>query len=880
MRLFALILTFATCIAPAMVHSQTGNSQAHRFAALRADGNGVAALQHRTTVKVSNEPLEDALRTLLGQAQLGVTIDRELPGLRRRVTLNAELPLAEAILRLLAGSALQLMVADNGQTVLLRTSAPAVPVRGTVAGQVLEAGGDVVAHAGVQLVGARAATNTDAFGRFSLRLPAGEHTLELSALGYAPAQVAVRVAPDSTTNMMVQLELAPTPLAQEVVTPGFYGIMSQSVAAPQTLTREDIETGAQLVEDLYRAATRIPGVASNDLSSAFHVRGGSNDELYATLDGVELLEPFHLKDFDGGLSILDVGAIGGVSLTTGGYGAEYGDRMSGVFEMRTVDTRPERPITTLAVSLTNLRGMSQGSFDDGKGGWLLSARRGYLEYALKLANEDNLKPTYFDGLAKVEYRLGDKHALSAHLLVAQDGMHLVDGPDDPVLDSEYSSRYAWLRWNADWSERVLSRTLFSFGNLEWQRHGIGISPLDDVQNLTVADDRSYNTGGVRQDWSFALSEQLYLRAGFQFAAQTGHYDYYRTERPAIIVDNRFSLRYDTTQVNLDPDGSRMGAYVTQRLRLWSPLTVEAGVRYDRYTHSDDAWLDPRVSASLRLGTSTTLRAAWGIYHQAEQLYRLQVQDGVSQFGEPERSEHRIVGVEQTLFHGLTARVEAYDKKLEVRPRFISLDHRLDGFPELGADRVLTRATTGNARGIEFFVKNSGEPFEWSASYGLAEARDRLQDGTWVPRDYDQRHAINADIAYRPSSSWRFATAWQYHSGWPITGYDYVRESNANNVEAAVIEGRNGPAYAITRKFHRRNSDRLPAYHRLDARLSRQFTTKRGRVLVYVDVFNVYNRSNPRALDRFVTFNNGVPNFGNDIDEQIPRLPSIGITWDF
>jgi hypothetical protein len=880
MRRFALVLTLTACIAPALVHSQTNNSPTNRFAALRADGNGITALRNRVTVTVAGEPLEDALRTMLAQAQLGVTIDRELPGLRRRVTLNAELPLAEAILRLLSESALQLMVADNGQTVLVRRSRPAVPARGTVAGQVFEAGGDPVAHARVEVVGNRAATSTDAAGHFSFRIPAGAHVLELNTLGYAPTQVAVHVAPDSTTNVLVQLELAPTPLAQVVVTPGFYGIMSQSVAAPQTLTRDDIETGAQLVEDLYRAATRIPGVASNDLSSAFHVRGGSNDELYATLDGVELLEPFHLKDFDGGLSILDVGAIGGVSLNTGGYGAEYGDRMSGVFEMRTVDARPERPITTLALSLTNLRGMSQGSFGGGKGGWLLSARKGYLEYALKLANEDNLKPTYFDGLAKVEYQLSEKHALSGHLLVAQDGMHLVDGPNDPVLDSDYSSRYAWLRWNADWSERVLSRTLFSLGNLDWQRRGIGVSPLDDVQNLTVADDRNYSTGGLRQDWSFALSERLFLRAGFQLGAQAAHYDYYRTERPAIIVNNQFSLRYDTTQVAFDPDGTRIGAYVTQRVRLWSPLTVEAGVRYDRYTHSDDEWVDPRVSASLRLGAATTLRAAWGIYHQAEQMYRLQVQDGMSQFGEPERSEQRILGIEQTLFHGVTARVEAYDKKLDVRPRFISLDHRLDGFPELGADRVRTRATTGAARGVEFFLKKSGEPFDWSASYTLAEAKDRLPDDTWVPRDYDQRHAIYADIAYRPASSWRVSTAWQYHSGWPITGYDYVRESNANNVEAAVIQGVGGPAFAITRQFHRRNSDRLPAYHRLDARLSRQFTTKRGRVLLYVDVFNLYNRRNPRALDRNVTFTNGVPSFGNDIDEQIPRLPSMGITWDF
>src|SRR4051812_31335487 len=94
-------------------------------------------------------------------------------------------------------------------------------------------------------------------------------------------------------------------LAEVVVTPSRFGVADERVGVGATLTAAELETLPQIGNDLYRSIARLPGLAADDFTAAFWVRGAPNRELLARLDGVELIEPFHLKDIDGALSIVD-----------------------------------------------------------------------------------------------------------------------------------------------------------------------------------------------------------------------------------------------------------------------------------------------------------------------------------------------------------------------------------------------------------------------------------------------------------------------------------------------------------------------------------------------------------------------------------------------
>jgi hypothetical protein len=78
-----------------------------------------------------------------------------------------------------------------------------------------------------------------------------------------------------------------------------------------------------------------------------------------------------------------------------------------------------------------------------------------------------------------------------------------------------------------------------------------------------------------------------------------------------------------------------------------------------------------------------------------------------------------------------------------------------------------------------------------------------------------------------------------------------------------------------------NSATLPAYHRLDVRVSREVPTRRGRLFFFIDVYNLYNRENARAVTLSLEdLRNGRPMVREINERLLPRLPAFGVQWEF
>jgi hypothetical protein len=745
--------------------------------------------------------------------------------------------------------------------------------QGSIAGQIRAADTRApLAGAIVSIAGSDDAAQTDEQGRFTLPLVSdGVYTLQVRRIGYTAGSIRnVVVSAGASADVVGELEPAPTSLDPVLVrsSAASYASPAQLSPAPPraVLSRDEIQAAPQLAADAFRALARVPGVSSSDLSAGFRVRGSPNREVLLLFDGMELYEPFHLRDFDGALSIIDPTVLGSAALNTGGFGARYGGHLAGVLELSSRDDAPADGNTVLAAGIGGLGAMHRSSFASGRGDWIVSARRGMLGTALSIAGDNRgLSPHYYDAYSRLRFRPSGSQEISLSVLRSADDLRF-DADEMATLQSDNASSYAWINWRTELSPRISRAAVLSYARLYWKRDGWNDG--GEQPELDVSDRRTFHAIALREDWSFDAARWLHFDAGAELQRLDAKYDYTRLQVRPRVQAARWVSESNDADASLAPVSHSLGMYISQRIRPLSALTLETGVRYDRRSETKVGTVDPRASLALALDEGTTLRASWGRYSQPQELYELQVQDGVSQIAPPERAEERSIAIERR-DGPLTLSLAAYDRRrLRINPRFINLESSIDVFPEASPDRVRIAPVSGDARGIEAAASSVVGSLRWSASYALAFNND-IVDGQRVPSAFEQRHTFHIDLDWQPSDSWRVSAGWQLHSGWPVTPITFEVDS--------LRDG----SHHVRAQYGSMNSGRLALYHRLDLRVSNERTLGIGRLSVYLDLFNAYDRDNPRGLGYTVAdWNAARADVRKRSMSQLPLLPTVGARWVF
>src|SRR5262245_10667447 len=170
--------------------------------------------------------------------------------------------------------------------------------------------------------------------------------------------------------------------------------------AGTTVTSAEMNATPALGGDVMRVTNRLPCISIVGISAKPQIRGGVNDETLILMDGVELLDPFHLADFQSIFSSVDDRTVDTIDVYTGGFPARYGNRMSGVMAISTL--APDAPPRTeLGLSLFSAFANTRGNNAAGDTSWLGSIRRGNLELLVDWIDKSDGSPKYDDAYARV-----------------------------------------------------------------------------------------------------------------------------------------------------------------------------------------------------------------------------------------------------------------------------------------------------------------------------------------------------------------------------------------------------------------------------------------------------------------------------------------------
>ena len=704
-----------------------------------------------------------------------------------------------------------------------------------------------IAGAEVQILQTDEYQKTDENGKFVFSaVPAGNYTLVTTVPETQLIQsTAVVVAAAESQKIEIYVTTDPSRLESVEVT---------GKRVPKTVTKKSIQASEitrlpGTAGDALRALPAIPGIGvANDFSGALYIRGGSDEDNLYYFDRVPVGYPYH---FGGIVSSLSSEIIDQIDVYAGGYGAEYGVDSQAVIDISSQNDSPADFRGKFNLNFLYSEGFFQGKI--GKNGfWYAAGRRSYIDLFIGTLTFNAVSvdsfPRFWDYQIKAGYDLNEKHQLFFNLFASGDQFALTltgenvdqDFRGNTSFESGFEGAGIHLR-------SFLTQRLTSF---------LSLTRSDFLFDVNLGPELALNIDApsytLREDLTYELNPRHRLESGLILGIEPGQVTGTFTRIPdegEVDYDIRFEKK-----IVLDEyvRGQRIEGYLQDRYTLLPSLSVVFGLRFDYFNRTDELSIQPRGSLLVELPNRSELQFAYGVYNQAPIPALLSPTIGNPAL-KPSRASHYILELKRQLSQETEIKMAAYYKDLT-------------DLATTDAEAAYLNQGVGYAQGTEIFLRHQrgNRFFGWiSYAYALSKRRDRIGE-PYRYYSFDQTHVATLAASYNLTPTWEFGAKWQYRTGNPYTP---VEETNIQ------FDPRNGrpiyiPIYAET------NSDRLPAYHRLDLRVSKIFQFSGWKLGIFIELLNTYNRKNLlnyRYSDDYKT--------REDVN-QLPILPYLGITAEF
>ncbi|HWK90488.1 MAG TPA: TonB-dependent receptor, partial [Longimicrobium sp.] len=752
----------------------------------------------------------------------------------------------------MAGAVLAWAVAASA-ALGVRPAAAQVPA--TITGRVLSPAGDPVAGATVEARraggGPLRRARTGAVGDFRITgIGAGTYVVRASRLGYQP--VSREVAVGAGEQARVDLRLAEEALVLapvEVRSPRESRrertrFETEAGVTTRVISGEEIKALPGLGEaDVLRAIEVLPGVVhTSDFTSAFNVRGGSADQNLILLDGFTIFNPFHL----GGLfSVFNADVIARAELLAGGFGAEYGGRVSSVLSVETEATGGDLSGET-GVSLLASRLALHGSLPAGAartvggrdGSWMLSARRSYFDAVLRPVTDFPYHLTDVQLGAAVETGGGGRLQLTGY--IGEDVLDLSDFDPPTVEDDEES--ILRLRWN--WGNDV--------AGLRWTQPvgrwvadtRLGFSRYAESLSFPDFADTRFTSriqeGSLRTDFARQMGSRASVKTGGELVwmenrnlGEAGGTTFFYGKRHGFFGAAYLQARWQPTPgwivepgLRADVAGSRAGGCARPDRLPGSPLAVGAPLPLAVSGGSSCVIFSPRLAVKrfLGAGRDAALKLAVGRYVQWLHSVRdeqLPLSNDTwiiaSEHFPPVVSDQVQVGLEKYWGEKWYASTEAYYRTYEGVTDFNLADDTNDPSDDLLVGR-------GHSYGLDVLVRRSeGRLTGWTTISLLRAERtfpDPLAFGLdSVPQTvtfspvFDRRVDVDVVMQYALPARFELGARWNYGTGTPYTrpvaqyvGFETDIAGGAYRVPRPVSSDPEVPVYIVPGD---RNRERYP-----------------------------------------------------------------------
>ncbi len=735
-------------------------------------------------------------------------------------------------------------------------------------------------------------TTTNAYGFYSITLPAGTYHLKFQYIGFDDLQQTVKLQQDLRLNL--ELKTEKNQLQEVVVTDK---VPDENVRNNEmSVAKLDINTITSMPAfageaDILKSIQFLPGVSTvGEGGSGFNVRGGNVGQNLVLLDEAPVYQSSHLFGF---FSVFNPDAVKDVKLYKGGIPAKYGGRLSSILDVRMKEGNNKKFNVSGGLGTVFSRLAVEGPLKKDKASFIIAGRRSYADLFAKAFTDildDGAALYFYDLTAKANVKFSDKDRLYLSGYFGRDVFKF-----DSRQGFDWGNNTATLRWNHVYGNRLFSNISAYYSNYDYGFQ-FGDSDLD-----------KYDWKARVITYNFKPEFTLFINATNELTFGGEAILYHSEPGNAISVSNGVA-----TNIGLEKRKAFEGAlHLGYDEKITDRLSLHCGLRFSyfnyfggtvyHYDHTTPGTVKPLISTTTK-GDQESIANYWNL--EPRSSFRYQLNSTASIKGsynrmvqyihlisnttastpidiwqpstnniEPQKSDQVALGYFQNF------RKNRYEFSAEVYYKWTQ--NQIDYID--GADLFINRflesqvlSGRGRAYGLELYAKkNQGRLTGW-VSYSLGKTELKVDGinfgndlenrrGQWYPTRFDQRHNLKIAAFYDLTPRISLSANFSFVSGTPTTF----------PTDRLAIQG-----YAVPYvSENKRNNVRIPSYHRLD--VSVQFKNiwrgKRGRSgedNLTIAIYNAYARQNPFSI-YFSQEIDRRPTAGTPVNTRAQQLAIVG-----
>lgn len=716
--------------------------------------------------------------------------------------------------------------------------------------------GEPIIFCNVILEGTNLGASTDVNGFFSItNIPAGEYTIFTTYIGYDTTRESVSLKAKQILTKKFEIRESSIQLRSVDISADRQAMKTDVKVSVTKVTPKDIALIPAIggEPDLAQYLQVLPGVIfTGDQGGQLYIRGGSPIQNKVLLDGMIIYNPFHSI---GLFSVFDTDLLRNADIYTGGFGAQYGGRISSIMDITTRDGNKNRYGGKIAASTFGSKLLLEGPLGKkgGNSSFILSGKTSYLNQSSKYLY------TYID-TGGLPYSFTDLYG---------------------KLSFSGANGSKWNLFGFNYRDQVKYRDV---SDLAWKSGGLGSNfvIVPGSTPVLIQGNFAYSSYKIRLEESQIDHRESAINGfnlGLDFTYFNGDDELqYGLEVLGFQTDYNFKNAAGLPMKQKE-NTTEFSGFIRYKIKS-EKIIVEPGIRLNKY-NATPATFEPRIGGKLLISDKLRFKLAAGKYTQ-NLISSTSDRDVVNLFygfltspndipdsflGEEvvnslQKANHLIVGIEYDLSNKIDINIEGYTKEFSQLTNI-----NKNKVSDSQTDFIIEK---GIASGLDFVLKYSDVRYYFWAVYSLGKITRTDENQTYFPH-FDRRHNVNLVSTYKFGNeySWSFDARWNLGSGFPFTQtqgfYPLLNFEEGINSDYLTETADLGILYADI------NQGRLPYYHRLDIALKKEHKlSKNSSINWNVGVTNAYNRENIFYFNRIKY----------ERVNQLPLMPSFGMNWTF